>query len=63
MSIKNISHIGDIIAIPFFVLLINYFYNIQNKNIIEYILLVFSVLAFFADLLFSYLFFIKGNKS
>ncbi len=57
--IKNISHIGDIIAIPFFILLTNYFYNIKDKNIIEYILFLFSGFALIADIFFTYLFFIK----
>jgi hypothetical protein len=56
--IKNISHIGDIIAIPFFIALIYYFYNINDKNYIEYILFLFSIGGLLADLLFTYIFFI-----
>ena len=32
--IKNCSHYGDILAIPFFALLAIYFYNIEDKSII-----------------------------
>ncbi len=57
--IKNISHIGDIIAIPFFILLVYHFYNIKNKNLIENVLFLFCICALFADLFFTYLFFRK----
>lgn len=53
--IKNISHWGDILAIPFFLLLIIYFYNIPNKTFTENILFFFVVSGFFADLLFTYI--------
>jgi len=59
---KNISHIGDIIAIPFFYLLIIYFYNIKNKNLLEYILLLFSISGFILDILFTIQFLSKYNK-
>ncbi len=59
--IKNISHIGDIIAIPFFILLVHYFYNLKNKNIIENILFLFSLGALIADLFFTFLFIRKKN--
>jgi hypothetical protein len=61
--IKNISHIGDIIAIPFFILLIIYFYNIQNRDNIEDLILIFSVGALFADILFTYLWYRKKSNN
>lgn len=54
--IKNLSHYGDILAIPFFGLLVFYFYNIENKTIIEYILLFFSVSGFILDILYTFIF-------
>jgi hypothetical protein len=51
-----ISHIGDILAIPFFALLIIYFYNIPNKSTLEYILLLFSICGFLLDILFTFIF-------
>ena len=51
---NNISNIGDIIAIPFFLLLIIYFYKKKNKNEIEYIFLLFSIGAFIADIYFTF---------
>ena len=55
--IKKISHYGDILAIPFFALLVIYFYNIKNKSILEYVLLCFSICGFILDILYSYIFF------
>jgi hypothetical protein len=54
--IKNGSHIGDILAIPFFALLVIYFYNIPHKSIIEYILFYFSISGFVLDSLYTYFF-------
>lgn len=54
--IKFSSHYGDILAIPFFALLVIYFYNIENKTIIEYILLLFSISGFILDILYTYIF-------
>jgi hypothetical protein len=54
--IKNFSHYGDILAIPFFALLVVYFFNIQNKSMIEYILLYFSISGFILDILYTYIF-------
>ena len=51
--INNIVHYGDILAIPFFILLSIYFYRKKNKNILEYILLIFSVVGTIADILFT----------
>ena len=51
--IKNLDHYGDILAIPFFILSSIYFYRIKNKKILEYILLIFSVVGALADILFT----------
>ena len=52
----NISHYGDILAIPFFALLIIYFYNIKNKTPKEKILLLFGISGFVMDLVYTYIF-------
>ena len=54
--IKKCSHYGDILAIPFFALLVFYFYNIEDKSTIEYILLFFSISGFILDIIFTYVF-------
>lgn len=53
-NIERISHYGDILAIPFFILLSMYFYSIEDKNPLEYLLFVFSVVGFFMDTLFTF---------
>lgn len=60
---KNISHYGDIIAIPFFAILVFYFYNIEHKSILEYVLFLFSISGFVLDIMYTYLFFSKRNSS
>ena len=60
--IVNINHYGDILAIPLFGLSSIYFYNIENKTVIEYILLLFSVAGFILDIFFTYLFLTTKNK-
>jgi len=55
--IKNLSHYGDIIAIPFFAILTFYFYNIENKSILEYVLLLFSMGGFILDIFYTLIFY------
>jgi len=54
--IDNLSHYGDILAIPFFALSVIYFYNIEQKSVTEYILLLFSLSGFVLDILYTYIF-------
>jgi len=54
--IKHIDRIGDILAIPLFLLATIYFYNIEKRDMIENVLLIFSFVGFLADVYFTYLF-------
>ena len=54
--IKSIPHLGDMVAIPGFALLIWYFSQIPERTDFEGLLLVFVTGAFLADLLFTYWF-------
>jgi len=54
--IKCACNYGDILAIPLFALLVYYFYNIENKSTLEYILFSFAVLGFIVDSLFTIIF-------
>ena len=56
MDIKNLPQYGDLLAIPFFLYTFYYFYNKENKQIDEIILMYFALGGFIADLYFSYLF-------
>ena len=54
--IGNISHYGDICAIPFFGLLVFYFYKIEEKTPMEYVLYLFSICGFVLDILYTFMF-------
>lgn len=58
--IQNFSHYGDILAIPFFALLVIYFYNIKEKSLIEYLLLLFAISGFLLDILYTYIYLSKA---
>ena len=60
---ENIIHYSDILAIPFFIVLIVYITSKQNKTIIEYIILCFGIVGFCCDVLFSiYFLFYKKTE-
>ena len=56
-----LSHYGDILAIPFFILSSIYFYQIEHKTPLEYILFLFSVMGAIADIFFTVQFFSKKS--
>ena len=51
----RVIHYGDALAIPFFLLLAEYFYLKENKSILEYFFLVFTTFCFFIDIVFTYI--------
>jgi hypothetical protein len=61
MKYENLSHYGDILAIPFFALLSFYFYNIEEKSPLEYLLFAFSLSGFILDIFYTHLFLRKKN--
>jgi hypothetical protein len=61
-NIMYISHVCDIFAIPFFGIMFIYFYNIENKNKVEYILFLFALLGLILDSVFSYSFLTDSEK-
>lgn len=61
--ITKLSHYGDIPAIPFFALLIYYFYLIENKTPFEYLLFLFSIAGFVLDILYTYIFLFRINAT
>jgi hypothetical protein len=56
MLLENISHYGDILAIPFFALLVIYFHKITRKSLLEYILFLFSIAGLVLDIVYTYIF-------
>ena len=61
MQSKYLSNYGDLFAIPFFALLIFYFYQLEDKNILEWVLFLFSISGFILDIFFTYLFYLSKN--
>ncbi len=60
MKYENLSHYGDVLAIPFFALLSFYFYNIEEKSPMEYVLFAFSLSGFILDVVYTYIFLRKS---
>jgi len=61
--INNLSHYGDILAIPFFALLAVYLYDLQKKSILEYILFGFAIAGLVLDIWYTYIFLSRNRKS
>ena len=59
---KDSSHYGDILAIPFFAMLIGYFYKVEHKSGLEYVLLYFSICGFLLDIMYTFLFIYGHDK-
>ena len=62
INANNLSHYGDILAIPLFILLSVYFYKIEHKSPIEYVLFGFSLAGFILDCLYTYLYLTRRKK-
>ena len=62
INLNNISNISDILAIPLFLVLSIYFYKLENKSQLEYVLFLFAILGFVLDSFFTYLFLSKKHK-
>ena len=56
ISSENISHYGDILAIPMFILAIVYFYQKNDRTLLEQILLAFVTIALICDIVFTFMF-------
>ena len=53
---SNLSNYADLLAIPFFILLVIYFYKKKNRTNIENILFLFAITGLILDIFFSYIF-------
>ena len=57
MKLSNkLAHYGDILAIPFFIISIHYFYQIENKTSLEWLIITFLSICLLMDILFTYIF-------
>ena len=59
---NNLSHYGDILAIPLFILLSVYFYKIEHKSPLEYVLFGFALAGFVLDTLYTYLYLTQRKR-
>lgn len=56
LNLTTLPHYGDILAIPFFLLLAIYFYQLEDRTMMETILLLFSITGVIVDVFFTYMF-------
>ena len=56
LLINKLPNYADIMGIPCFFIAFWYFYSIENKNTIEYVLLFGSFIGFILDFFFTYWF-------
>ncbi len=54
---NKLAHYGDLIAIPFFMITLYYFYLIKNKTLIEMIITWFILICLLGDILFTLIYF------
>jgi len=52
-QITRLSHYADIIAIPFWIIAVSYFWSIERRNKIEDLLLFFTVCGLVLDTVFT----------
>jgi hypothetical protein len=58
LNLQNLCHYADILAIPLFFLTFWYFYHLENKTYIEYIIMLFGLGGFIIDTFFVILAFV-----
>jgi len=57
MKVSNkLAHYGDMILIPFFIITLIYFFNIENKTNLEYLIILFLTITLICDVVFTYIF-------
>ena len=57
--IKHLIHYADMLAIPCFLLLFIYFYEMEDKTPLEYLFLFGSLCGVIIDSVFTYMFLMK----
>ena len=56
---NNLVHYGDMLAIPFFFITFIYFYRIDNKTLLEILIMVFALIGFLFDTLTTIIYKLK----
>ena len=56
---NKLAHYGDILAIPFFMISLYYFYLIKNKTLLEWLITLFIFICLVGDILFTFIFYRK----
>lgn len=56
---NNLVHYGDMLAIPFFFITFIYFYRIDNKTLLEILIMVFALIGFLFDALATIIYKLK----
>lgn len=54
-NLENLCHYADILAIPLFFLTFWYFYELEKKTYIEYLIMLFGLSGFILDTIFVFL--------
>lgn len=52
--LKDLIHYCDLLAVPCFLIAFIYFYTKNNKTLLEIFLMIFVLIGFIADSIFSY---------
>jgi hypothetical protein len=60
--IEKLVHYADILAVPCFLISFLYFYNIKNKTFLEIFIMLFLLIGFILDSIFTYSFLIGDIK-
>ena len=53
---NNIAHYGDLLAIPFFMITLGYFYAKKNKTVLETLIMFFIFICLIGDIFFTSIF-------
>jgi len=56
MKLNKLAHYGDILAIPFFIITFVYFYQLQEKTLLENLIMLFIFICFIMDVLFTFIY-------
>ena len=62
LTLQNILHYADILAIPCFLISFLYFYNKKNKTLLEIFIMLFLLIGFILDSIFTYSFLMGDIK-